>query len=98
MNEKYFSILEKQINLLKQKINKIEQSIILCKELSNNIMYEVMFCPACNKQHIDEGEFAIKLHHTHRCVNDFAGMGCGCEWREKTYKFGINLPIPSKGI
>jgi hypothetical protein len=32
-------------------------------------------CPACNALHVDEGEFAMKPHHTHAC------QGCGAVWR-----------------
>ncbi len=32
-------------------------------------------CPACNLLHIDVGEFATKVHHTHAC------QGCGMVWR-----------------
>lgn len=32
-------------------------------------------CPACGKLHIDEGEFATKVHHTHAC------QFCGMVWR-----------------
>lgn len=29
----------------------------------------VIFCPRCGMQHIDEAEFATKLHRVHRCVD-----------------------------
>jgi len=32
-------------------------------------------CPGCGELHIDEGEFATKLHHTHSC------QSCGLTWR-----------------
>lgn len=32
-------------------------------------------CPTCGKRHIDEGEFATKVHHTHSCQH------CGNTWR-----------------
>jgi len=32
-------------------------------------------CPDCGILHIDEGEFATKVHHTHSCQN------CGLTWR-----------------
>lgn len=42
----------------------------------------VLYCPACGKQHLDQGEFAIRPHRTHRCENTPAGAdGCGHEWR-----------------
>lgn len=37
----------------------------------------ILNCPAqgCNARHIDEGEFAEKVHHTHAC------QVCGHVWR-----------------
>jgi hypothetical protein len=35
----------------------------------------VLTCPSCSARHIDEGEFATKVHHTHSC------QGCGLTWR-----------------
>lgn len=32
-------------------------------------------CPKCGARHIDEGEFATKVHHTHEC------QSCGLTWR-----------------
>lgn len=32
-------------------------------------------CPTCGELHIDEGEFATKIHHTHACQK------CGVVWR-----------------
>lgn len=32
-------------------------------------------CPECGVLHIDEGEFATKVHHTHAC------QSCGMVWR-----------------
>jgi hypothetical protein len=32
-------------------------------------------CPKCNERHIDEGEFATRVHHTHSCQR------CGLTWR-----------------
>lgn len=32
-------------------------------------------CPFCNTRHIDVGEFATKVHHTHACQT------CGEVWR-----------------
>ena len=31
--------------------------------------------PTCGGRHIDEGEFATKVHHTHACQH------CGMVWR-----------------
>lgn len=35
----------------------------------------VLHCPECKARHVDEGEFATKVHHTHSC------QGCGLTWR-----------------
>lgn len=35
----------------------------------------LLWCPQCNARHIDQGEFATKLHHTHACQD------CGMVWR-----------------
>lgn len=35
----------------------------------------LLHCPLCSERHIDEGEFATKLHHTHAC------QSCGHVWR-----------------
>lgn len=34
-----------------------------------------LHCPECGGLHVDEGEFATKLHHTHACQE------CGAVWR-----------------
>lgn len=35
----------------------------------------ILHCPECRGRHIDEGEFADKVHHTHSCQH------CGFTWR-----------------
>ncbi len=35
----------------------------------------LLWCPECGVRHIDVGDFATKLHHTHAC------QGCGHVWR-----------------
>lgn len=35
----------------------------------------LLHCPECGARHIDEGEFATKVHHTHAC------QSCGFVWR-----------------
>lgn len=47
-----------------------------------------LWCPWCGKRHADEGEFASRRHHTHQCVNDVFGSGCGKLWRLEEYVFG----------
>jgi rubredoxin len=34
-----------------------------------------LMCPCCGELHIDEGEFATRVHHTHACQR------CGHVWR-----------------
>lgn len=46
----------------------------------------VITCPACGKQHVDEGEWATRLHRTHQCQDH----GCLHEWRPSTlYTVGV---------
>jgi predicted RNA-binding Zn-ribbon protein involved in translation (DUF1610 family) len=35
----------------------------------------ILTCPSCGERHIDRGDFATKVHHTHAC------QGCGMVWR-----------------
>ncbi len=35
----------------------------------------ILHCPECGKRHIDEGEFATKVHTSHSCQH------CGITWR-----------------
>lgn len=35
----------------------------------------LLHCPLCGERHIDRGDFATKVHHTHAC------QGCGHVWR-----------------
>lgn len=35
----------------------------------------ILTCPSCGVRHVDKGEFATKLHHTHAC------QSCGLVWR-----------------
>ncbi len=35
----------------------------------------VLYCPDCWTKHLDEGEWATRLHKTHQC------QSCGSEWR-----------------
>lgn len=42
-----------------------------------------LFCPFCQARHVDAGEWAQRLHHTHLC------LACGEEWTIKDrYLFG----------
>jgi len=45
-----------------------------------------IFCPKCGTQHIDEGEWATKVHTTHQC------QSCGHEWKPFSFpSFGVPL-------
>lgn len=44
-----------------------------------------LFCPKCDKRHVDEGPCAVKPHHTHRCTVPT----CNFEWRVEPYTFGM---------
>lgn len=47
-------------------------------------------CPNCERRHVDRGEWAERLHHTHLCEH------CGCQWRVEPYAFGIEpVPVPA---
>lgn len=35
----------------------------------------LLWCPSCGDRHIDVGEFATRVHHTHAC------QSCGMVWR-----------------
>lgn len=35
----------------------------------------LLVCPQCKKRHVDQGDFATKVHHTHAC------QFCGHVWR-----------------
>jgi hypothetical protein len=35
----------------------------------------ILTCPSCCGRHLDIGEFATKVHHTHACQH------CGMVWR-----------------
>lgn len=52
----------------------------------------VLFCPACGKQHVDEGEWATRPHRRHLCVDDRAGRGCGHLWEPEQLSVGRWLP------
>jgi rubredoxin len=43
-------------------------------------------CPRCGEQHLDLGDFATKLHHTHACQK------CGLVWRPcKFFTVGVKF-------
>lgn len=55
-----------------------------------------LFCPNCGQQHIDVGEFATRVHRTHKCTGEAGnGPGCGHLWRPSAAPtFGIATPAP----
>lgn len=38
-------------------------------------IHMLLWCPECGERHVDVGEFANKVHHTHACQT------CGHVWR-----------------
>lgn len=38
-------------------------------------------CPRCHQQHVDEGEWATRVHRKHKCVPGPFGPGCGAIWK-----------------
>lgn len=51
----------------------------------------LLTCPVCSKRHVDEGEHAERLHHTHACD------GCGHVWRPaKEATVGVRFLDPPK--
>ena len=44
-------------------------------ELAEQPVPMVLYCPMCHARHLDVGEFATKVHHTHACQH------CGLVWR-----------------
>lgn len=45
-----------------------------------------LFCPQCGKLHLDVGEWATRLHHTHACQH------CGEVWRPAVvYTVGVRF-------
>lgn len=48
----------------------------------------LLSCPKCGKQHVDEGEWAMRKHRTHQC------QFCNHEWRPFEYStFGIEPEV-----
>lgn len=44
----------------------------------------ILHCPECGVQHVDDGEWATRVHRTHQC------QACGHEWRPCEYPtFGV---------
>lgn len=61
----------------------------------------IFYCPRCRKQHIDENEFATRVHRTRRCVDDSSSpaKGCGFEWKIDPPVFGaMATPVPERYI
>lgn len=57
-----------------------------CKGAEAGPMAALLWCPFCNIQHIDEGEWATRPHHTHLC------HACGEKWRVEPYFYGVEAP------
>lgn len=61
-----------EIEHLKVTIERLELEL---DETKRRDRHQLLWCPACGERHIDEGEFAMKEHHTHACQH------CGMVWR-----------------
>ncbi len=55
-----------------------------CRDLESEVLQDppppepvpmILTCPSCCARHIDVGDFATKVHHTHAC------QSCGMVWR-----------------
>lgn len=53
------------------------------------VSWQDLFCPICDRRHVDEGEFALRIHKTHRCAY------CGQEWLVEPRAFG-KATVPKK--
>lgn len=42
-----------------------------------------LFCPACDRPHIDRHEWRTRMHHAHRCEH------CSHEWDVGVYSIGV---------
>lgn len=66
------------VRTVAEKIARCEQlqaAHVLGLDLVTKPVPMILTCPACNARHVDVGEFATKVHHTHAC------QGCGMVWR-----------------
>jgi hypothetical protein len=43
----------------------------------------LLFCPFCHAQHVDEGVWSSRAHHTHLCAK------CRGVWRVEPYVIGV---------
>ena len=77
-NEKPDSMYWSSAATLKDQARAVELAAIFraaAFEASLGPIPMLIFCPACAFRHIDEGEWAVKPHHTHACQE------CGFVWR-----------------
>ncbi len=44
----------------------------------------LLFCPRCNRQHYDRGEWATRPHHKHLCAH------CGTVWDAGVLSYGVS--------
>jgi hypothetical protein len=68
----------------REEILEVSKHVVFPREIDDPSRYKggqvvptpmELFCPKCEVQHIDSGEWATKLHRTHLCA------GCGHLWR-----------------
>jgi len=63
-----------------EEYNVKQAEVLLLKECMHDVtscagIPMILTCPSCGDRHIDEGEWAEKIHHTHACQH------CGTVWR-----------------
>jgi predicted RNA-binding Zn-ribbon protein involved in translation (DUF1610 family) len=56
-------------------VHELIEEIIESRKVPLEAIPMLLWCPDCGARHIDIGEFAKKLHHTHAC------QSCGMVWR-----------------
>jgi hypothetical protein len=60
---------------LREKMKQAIKDIATLQCQANEPIRARLVCERCGELHVDEGEFATKVHHTHACQH------CGAVWR-----------------
>lgn len=63
---------EQELFTLRDRVRELEGQL---KSIGETPIESLLWCPACGERHIDVGDFATKVHHTHACQH------CGMVWR-----------------
>lgn len=68
----------------------------MAKHASVGAIPMILHCPECSTPHVDEGEWATRIHRTHQCQYP----GCGKEWRPANVPTvgvaDLGTPLPEK--